>query len=236
MIRECCGGDFRHLQTGRRHPDSSEPSLANETLSANRLRNAFTLLELLLAIAVLAAVAAVVIPQIGWVLGDRRLVRAADQMRIEMIQLRVDAMRSGRIMMIEGMLETGNLRIRPYQSLTDSVEALDQTGSQSSLLTGADQATFTTMATDEVTEELIELPENIVVQAVAVVSAARAMEIEQQALSESSEYGQPILFYPDGTTSTAAIALAHPIQGRITIKLRGITGDVTIGEVEGVQQ
>ena len=193
------------------------------------------MLELLLAIAILAAISAVVIPQIGWVLGDRRLVRAADQMRIEMIQLRVDAMRGGRIMMIEGMLETGNLRVRPYQSLTDSVEALDQTGSQSSLLTGADQATFTTMATDQVKEELIELPEDIVVQAVAVVSAARAMEIEQQALSDSAGYGQPILFYPDGTTSTAAIALAHPVHGKITVRLRGITGDVTVGQVEGLQ-
>ena len=103
-------------------------------------RSAFTLLELLLTLSVLAAIAAVAIPQIGTLLGDRRVVRAADQLRIEMTGLRVEAMRGGRVMMLQCLLDEGQFRMRSFYSLADATEAIDQTGSQSTLLNGADQA------------------------------------------------------------------------------------------------
>jgi len=202
------------------------------------LRPAFTLLELLLTLSVLAAIAAVAIPQLGALLGDRRLVRAADQLRVEMTRLRVAAMRGGRVMMLECKLEEGLFRVRPYYSLVDSSEAIDQTGSQSALLSGAQQATMAMPMTEQDTEgTTTELPEDVTVRAVGVVSAARAMEIEQNIVSQqSSGWSQPILFYTDGTTSTARITLTHVTDGAITVKLRGITGDVTIGEVTALEQ
>ncbi|NND97551.1 MAG: prepilin-type N-terminal cleavage/methylation domain-containing protein, partial [Pirellulaceae bacterium] len=69
----------------------------NSLFQTKRPPNAFTLLELLLAIAIVAALSAVAIPQIGMMLGDRRLVRAADQLRIEITERRVEAMREGRV-------------------------------------------------------------------------------------------------------------------------------------------
>lgn len=193
----------------------------------------FTLLELLLVLAVLSAIASVVIPQVGWVLGDRRLVAAADQLRVEMTRTRVDAMREGRVMMLEAMVESGELRIKPFYSMTDSTEALDQTGSQSALLSGAQQATVAVATPLETTEQTIELPEDTIVESVGVVSSARSAEIQQQNLSDQSAgWSQPILFYPDGTTSTAIIILKHATHGRLSVKLRGITGDVTIEDAE----
>ena len=56
-------------------------------------------------LAVLAAIAAIVIPQTGVLLGDRQVLRSGEQIRIEMTRLRVDAMRQGRVMMMQGMLE-----------------------------------------------------------------------------------------------------------------------------------
>tara|TARA_R110002049_G_scaffold72490_2_gene187168 strand:+ start:194099 stop:194809 length:711 start_codon:yes stop_codon:yes gene_type:complete len=211
----------RERQFGSR-ADSSRPS-------------GFTLLELLLTLAILSAIAAVTIPQVGALLGDRRLVRAADQLRIEMVGLRVKAMRGGRIMMLQCMLEEGQFRMRPYYSLSDSTEAIDQTGLQSSLLSGADQANVAIAPPpQEDAEQTVDLPDDVTVQSVAVVSAARASEIEQQVLGEQGDgWGQPVLFYTDGTTSTAAITLSHPTHGNVTVKMRGITGDVTIGEVTG---
>ncbi len=196
----------------------------------------FTLLELLLSIAILSALAAVVIPQVGWVLGDRRLVAAADQLRVEMTRLRVKAMREGRVMMMEGMVEGGNLRIRPFYSLADSMEAFDQTGSQSALLSGAQQASVAVVAPNESAEQTIELPEDVMIESVGVVSSARSLEIEQVNLSNQSQgWSQAVLFYPDGTTSTAVIVLKHQTHGRLGVKLRGITGDVTIDQLEGSQ-
>jgi prepilin-type N-terminal cleavage/methylation domain-containing protein len=200
-------------------------------------RPAFTLLELLLTLSVLAAIAAVAIPQIGTLLGDRRLVRAADQLRIEMTGLRVQAMRGGRVMMLQCLLDGGQFRMRSFYSLADATEAIDQTGSQSTLLNGADQASVAVIAPPEgEEEELVDLPEDVKIQSVAVVSAARASEIEQQLLGEQGGgWSQPILFYTDGTTSTAAVTISHATHGQVTVKIRGITGDVTIGEVTGGQ-
>ena len=198
-------------------------------------RPAFTLLELLLTLAVLAALTAVAIPQIGLLAGDRRLVRGGDLLRVEMTRLRVDAMRQGRVLMLEGMIEGNNFRARPFSSASDVTEAYDQTGSQSGLLNGATQGVMTVIEQDSDSEDLIELPEDIAVESVGVVSAARSMEIEQ--LTESDRTDQcrrPILFYPDGSTSTAVITLNNPELGRVIVKLRGITGDVTVSEVLGL--
>jgi hypothetical protein len=165
-------------------------------------------------------------------LGDRRVVRAGDQLRVEMTRLRVDAMREGRVMMMEGMIEGSSFRIKPFFSVADSTEALDQTGSQSSLLTGASQGVVVAINQDLSAEQTIELPEDVRVVSVGVVSAARATEIEQLTLQNQGQgWSRPILFYPDGSTSTAAITLSHESVGRVVVKIRGITGDVTVSEV-----
>lgn len=195
-------------------------------------RSAFTLLELLLTLSVLAAIAAVAIPQLGLLLGDRRVVRAGDQMRVEMTRLRVDAMRKGRVMMMEGMIEGSEFRVKPFFSVADSTEAIDQTGSQAGLLTGATQGIVVPVNQDLDVVETIELPEDVSVASVGVVSAARATEIEQLTLQDQGQgWSRPILFYPDGSTSTAAIVLTHKSVGKVIVKIRGITGDVTVSEV-----
>jgi len=195
-------------------------------------RQAFTLLELLLTLAVLAALTAVAIPQIGLLAGDRRLVRGGDLVRVEMTRLRVDAMRQGRVLMLEGLIEGNQFRSRPFNSAADATEAFDQTGSQSGLLNGATQGVVTVVEQDTESQDLIDLPQDIFVESVGVVSAARSMEIEQLTESDRSEgWSQPILFYPDGSTSTSVITLSNPELGRVVIRLRGITGDVTVSEV-----
>lgn len=196
-------------------------------------RSAFTLVELLLVLAVLVALASVALPQIGGLLGDRKVVRAGEQVRIQMTRLRIDAMRQGRVMMMQGMLDSNSIRIKPFYSLSDSTEANDQTGSQVGLLSGAQQATAVAPAIDPDAEgRTIELPEEIKITGVATVSAARAYEIEQATLADQGGgWSRPILFYPDGTTSTAAVTVSHADLGKVVVKLRGITGDATVSEV-----
>lgn len=193
----------------------------------------FTLLELLLVVSVLAVLASLTLPQIAWLLGDRKVVRSANQVREEFMRARINAMREGRVMMMDAILESNQLRVRPYFSAADSVNALDQTGTQSALLNGADQGNVTAVIADEADTQTVELAGEVIVQAVSVVSAARAAEIEQMNMSQqSSGYSQPILFYPDGTTSTAAVTVSDAKYGKVTIKMRGITGEVTVGSME----
>lgn len=195
------------------------------------MRSGFTLLELLLTMAVMAAVLAVAIPNMDLLLRDRRLARAGEQVRIEMTRLRVDSMRQGRVMVLEALSGGNSIRIKPFQTVADATEAIDQTGSQSALLSGATQGTMTTLATESA-ERVIELPALVTVESVGVVSAARGSHIEQTMMSDQADgWSRPILFYPDGSTSTAAVVLRHETVGQLKVKLRGITGEATVGEV-----
>ena len=201
---------------------------------SNRLKqkSAFTLLELLLTISVVAAIAAVSIPQIGLLLGDRRLVRSGEIIRIEMTRLRVDAMRQGQTMMLQAMIDGNTLQMKPFVSVVDAIETNRNSGSQSGLLMGADQASAVAFPQSDTEARTIELPESISITAVNVLSTARSLDIQNQAVDTlTSELSQPILFYADGTTSTASVKLSHLDGTSIAVGLRGITGDVTIGEV-----
>ncbi|GAA5510789.1 hypothetical protein [Novipirellula caenicola] len=205
-------------------------------------RTAFTLLELLLSISLMAAIAAVVIPNITLMLGDQRLTRAAEQLQIEMTRLRLDAMRQGRVMVMDAAVQSSVLKTRPYFSMTDAVETTDTAGQPSSLMMGADQASAVAMPlpTAEEVEVTVELPDEVVIESVQVVSSARSLTIAQESAdvtagASPAGTSPSILFYPDGTTSTAAVVVVLPQVGRITVQLRGITGDVTIGEMTAAE-
>ncbi len=199
-------------------------------------RRAFTLLELLLAITVLAAIGAVVIPNITSMLGDQRIVRAAEQLQGEMTRMRIDAMRQGRIMMLDAPLQANAITKRPFYSLSDAIETDALDGQQSGLMVGAEQASVVALPQAETEETTVQLPEDVLIESVQVVSTVRALSIAADPTAASDSQAAccstQILFYPDGTTSNAAVTLIHPEVGRITVKLRGITGDVTLSEVK----
>jgi len=196
-------------------------------------KSAFTLVELLLTLAILVSIAAMIVPTFGVLLSDRRLARAGDQLRVEMMQTRLLAMRTGRTQIMQLKVGTTEARVKPYFDMADMTEAVDQTGNSSALLTGgtASPAGFQTTGTQEVTRT-IELPENVLIADAKVESTQRSFRIDTQALSETAEgWSQPILFYPDGTTSTAGITFTQAEAGRVVVVIRGLTGEVIVSDV-----
>ena len=243
MIRPACTGEFlincRSSAEFNRH--DAEPN--------SIVRSAFTLLELLLTLSVLAIIASLTLPGLTLLLGDRSLMRAGDQVAIEMNRTRVAAMRQGRVFILEAALEGHTIRKKPFFSAGDATEALDQTGSQSGLLNGASQASFTPTNLGKPTETFIGLPESVSVNSVSVASAARDSQISSQGLAGSAanassgasgeaglpsgNWSSPIFFYPDGTTSTAAVVIKEEGVGKVVVRLRGITGEAVASRVVG---
>lgn len=199
----------------------------------NQTRSGFTLIELLLTLAILVSIVAMVVPIFGILLSDRRLARAGDQMRVEMMQTRLLAMRTGRTQMLQLRIGTAEARVKPYFDMNDLTEAVDQTGNSSALLTGgtATPAVFQAADVAEVTRA-IELPPDVMIGEAKVESTQRSFMIDTQALAETADgWSQPILFYPDGTTSTAGVTFTQSEAGRIIVVLRGLTGEVIVSEV-----
>lgn len=60
--------------------------------------------------------------------------------------------------------------------------------------------------------------------------AAIFAQREGDAVPADGQLSEPILFYPDGTTSTATLILENRHQRQIEISLRGLTGVMTVGE------
>lgn len=221
-------------------------------------RHGFTLLELLLAMTVFAAVAAIVLPTVGSLLTDRRLTRGADQIRAELIRTRVRAMREGRVFLLKGRQDAGRFTIESMSSAADGTEAIDQTGSQSSLINGADQ-TIGAIAGINPTESfsrVVELPETVLLASIATSPVGGAGSVERalmlqpvdtanvassfapaagtDGLDLATEGGAeltPIYFYPNGNTSNAAITITHAESGSLIVTLRGLTGDADVVEV-----
>lgn len=198
----------------------------------------FTIVELLLALAILVTLAAMIIPSFTGLLADRRVLRAGDQMRVEFMQARLAAMRSGRTYMVQLSTETHQLRVRPWVDANDMTESLDQTGGASALLTGGNAMAGSMQQVDiEAESREVELPDGVTITGVNVQSSQRSFMIESQMQAEASAgWGQPILFYPDGTTSTAAVTVTSEGVGQVIVLLRGLTGEATATEVLAVPE
>ena len=85
------------------------------------------------------------------------------------------------------------------------------------------------------------LPEDISFAAgqTRVDSRAAAFESDSQAIgADQLEAGRskPILFYPDGTTSSARLMLKNKQNRRIELALRGLTGVVTVGQLRSTEE
>jgi prepilin-type N-terminal cleavage/methylation domain-containing protein len=188
-----------------------------------RSRRGFTLLELCLVLAVLAAVAAIVWPALHAPFALERLKRGADQVRAAWIETRVEAMTSGTIQAFRFEPGTGQYCIERFSGLDyDDPAALVDAFAFSAPLVAPEVA---------VAINLRELPEGIVFLLAQTELDARAQwALAQGGMLESIPQAPPILFYPDGTASQASIYLIDEQQNAIRIDLRGLTGVVTIGE------
>lgn len=193
----------------------------------------FTIVELLLALAILVTLAAMVVPSFTGLLADRRVLRAGDQMRVEFMQARLAAMRSGRTYIVQLSTETHQLRIRPWVDANDMTETLDQTGGSSALLIGGNAMAGSMQEVDIQAEAReVDLPEGVKITSLNVQSSQRSFMIESQMQAEAAVgWGQPILFYPDGTTSTAAVTATSDGVGQVIVLLRGLTGEATVTDV-----
>jgi prepilin-type N-terminal cleavage/methylation domain-containing protein len=207
-------------------------------------RPAFTLLEVLLTLAVMVILAAMAGPLLQRPLATARLRGAADQIRACWTTTRVDAMDSGQTLLFHYAPESNRYRIERMPSTDDNQGSGSSGGSSSG---GSSSSATDPSGTDPVPACLAhlplekKLPENITFVSSHVNSPNpdddanpdTQLPTSQDPQSVSTgDWSDPILFYPDGTCSSAQVVLKNDNRTQIQVSLRGLTGVTTIGDAE----
>jgi len=194
-------------------------------------RRGFTLLEVLLTMCLLVLLAALSWPALEKPFDGARLRKAAGQIRAEWRTARVEAMDSGEIYFFRCAANEGDYRVECYSA------AEAQQNSVYGNRLGNSARDIASIGTVKPRQE--SLPDGVTFVTGEIDLDTRAATIssamEQAAVSETA-WSDPILFYPDGTTSTARLVLKNKHGRSIELQLRGLTGVVSIGQVQASEE
>ena len=177
----------------------------------------FTLLELLVVLAVLALVAALSWPAVRLLLERTHLQSAAKQLRAILVRARLDAMESGTVRQLRYQPGTGRYEV----SVAATLEAAEDPGSENEEgpAPGAKGVVADTLPGGAVFEETGTVED--------LLGAADPAE----PLADGP-WSAPVWFYPNGRTSVARFRLAGQRGYTIEVAMRAVTGSVAIGPLQ----
>ena len=215
------------LTTDRRAVGAGDRRSHRRPLAA-RARRGFTLLELMLVLALMVVIAAIVWPSIKGPFESQRLRKAAEQLRAELGKTRVRAMRTGAIQTFRFQVGMGNFSSETWTASIEDVNASNATSFEP--LPGS-------VAAPTMREDV--LPEGVVFHAAEVTLDARAAKLQGgggEGGAAEGQWSDPIFCYPDGTTSNTHIVLSNSRGQAIIVTLRGLTGLTMSGDLTSLEQ
>jgi prepilin-type N-terminal cleavage/methylation domain-containing protein len=204
------------------------------------IRKAFTLLELLLVLAILVALAGIAVPTFESMVTSRRLTESVQQLLNELKAARVAAMRTGQAQVMRATLQTRDYSITPWLGGTESQDA-----SAGATVVGTDGQVVATEkgASGEVSTSAVDassglkqLSSGVQFSAIeTLVDSRNALELQNsgEAMPTAGSavttdgLSSPLLVYPDGSTTTAQIVLVDQSGRRMAIQIRGVTGQLS---------
>ena len=190
-------------------------------------RGGLSLLELMLVMALLVAVAALAIPALQVSLKSQRIRSGGEQVRILMSKARVRAMKSGSVHAL--YVEPGGrlCQVEPWITADVEIEAAPAEAGAGDIYASSDL-----MNVQE------QLPEDVIFYAAEAMADSRSLMTQQDASGGGTlgAVSPPILFYPDGTTSTAQVTITDGEGTFIVVSLRGLTGIARMTDLLGEQE
>ena len=187
------------------------------------MRRGLTLFEILLTLALVAATAAIVWPNLQRPFAAQRLRNAADQIRTAMNAARIRALSSGNVHALHYTTGTAQYRIECYQEAGDNpavASSFDVASAGTDDLAAANSANY--MLPDGILLLGGQEAENDKMRSNQAVSLADRAKTTQEAC---------ILFFADGTATNARVLLAGEHDRFVVVNLRGLTGVATVGPV-----
>lgn len=182
----------------------------------------FTLFEILLVLALLVVIAGMMMPAISNSLSHARLTSGGEMVRAAWGKARLSAMQAGEAYVFR--YEEGGSR---YQIAQLAALSAEDAGDLNTLppLTDDDEEYA---EADMLRLAKSRLPTDIIFSQGQV---AAVPQMAGPALAAEGGWSQPITFYPDGTTSDAAVLVANADGETLRVTLRGLTGISRAGEI-----
>jgi prepilin-type N-terminal cleavage/methylation domain-containing protein len=208
--------------------------------TGNAARRGYTLMEMLLVVAITVAMAAMVLPALSGPMQDQRLLKAADLIRAEFNTARLTAMKSGRIQLFRYDVGANTYALEAWQGEADDTDPAASPTTPAApatpLMTARQEGPIHTL--DPATADAGQLPSNVLFYHGQTATDARSAQVEGTASSTSASAtgeAKQIVFYPDGTATDASLVLTNE-RCFVEIKLRGLTGQSQASELLSEQE
>lgn len=194
---------------------------ASATNRKSQARAGITLIEMLLVMLIFVMLGALAFPSIGRSFSGQKLSRAADVVRSQLNNARVQSMRTGEIHALFYMIESSQFKVAPFNEEAAKIlsKSFQSRGSEFVPGVGGDFGGS-------------RLPRGIVFfDGESMVDARAQAAISSDDVDVDRNF-RPILFYPDGTSQTARLYLRSDDDMFAEIRLRGMTGTSTSSLVD----
>lgn len=207
------------------------PCLPSRKSAWRQSPGGFTLLELMLVLSIIALIGAIAVPRLEQVFERQKLRGSANELRLVWDTARLDAMRTGQAQVFQCAPGTGSYTVKPLVLQSDITSA----GAGATVMLSGGSVAETTEnglltsvdPTDSDTRELeerIEFVSCMVLADMRSYNAARDAQATGMAEVDTQSISQVVLFYPDGSTSTAEVRIQNERGDVRAVQIRGLTG------------
>jgi prepilin-type N-terminal cleavage/methylation domain-containing protein len=218
-------------------PHFSKPSrmhISTRTVAPSGLAPSFhrgvSLMELLLVLVLLVIAGSIAVPAITGAFGGVKLKRAGDKVIARWAEARAQAIETGVPYQFRFTPNTNTYRIEPLTDVLQSGASGSGGSPMSSAPEPAASAQVETDATrrslDKTTTIESQLPETILF--VGGQSAGFDATTDERRVNDlqtiGSSWSSPIIFFPDGSASTASVVLQNDLPQYLRLTIRGLTG------------